>query len=149
MPNRYEREIEEILRNMDRTEPRQGVSERIRAFNRPRQPKPRGIKTPLTRIEIFILLGIVLILVAAGIAFTRGEQSIVTGSVALAGFVLFVLGLAQAWLPRIFGPRSTPVWRGNVVDMHPPRRNPFSVIATQFRILRLKLRYRNRRDQQD
>lgn len=149
MPNRYEREIDEILRNMERTEPRQGISERIRAFNRPRQPKPHGIKTPLSRTEIFILLGILLILIGAGIAFTTGYQTVVSGSVALAGFVLIVLGLAQAWFPRYFGSRSAPVWRGNVVEMRKPRRNPFSAIATQFRILRLKMRYRRRRDQAD
>ncbi|HLJ82142.1 MAG TPA: hypothetical protein VKT52_11685 [Ktedonobacterales bacterium] len=148
MPNRYEREIEEILRNMDRTEPRQGISDRIRAFNRPRQPKPRGIKTPLSRIEIFILLGILLILIGAGIAFTTGQQSVLSGGVALGGFVLLVLGLAQSWFPRLFGARGAPVWRDNVVDMRPPSRNPFSIIATQFRILRLKLRYKRHRDRE-
>ncbi|MGH2517009.1 MAG: hypothetical protein ACRDHP_15270 [Ktedonobacterales bacterium] len=149
MPNRYEREIEEILRNLDHTEPRQGMSERIRAFNRPRQPKPRSVKTPLVRIEIFILLGILLILIGAGIAFTMGQQSIVSGAVGLAGFVVLVLGLLQAWFPRYFGARSTPVWRGNVVEMRKARRSPFAVIATRFRILRLKLRYSRRRDQED
>ena len=148
MPNRYEREIEEILRNLDHTEPRQGISERIRAFNRPRQPKPRGIRTPLSRIEIFILIGILLILVGAGIAFFINSQTILSGAVALAGFVLLVLGLAQGWFPRFFGPRSTPVWRGKVVEMRPVRRNPFAAVATRFRIIRLKLRYRRRRDQQ-
>ncbi|HLZ21915.1 MAG TPA: hypothetical protein VKQ30_07325 [Ktedonobacterales bacterium] len=149
MPNRYEREIEEILRNLDHTEPRQGISDRIRAFNRPRQPKPRGIKTPLSRVDIFILLGILLILIGAGIAFTAGDQSLLSGLVAVAGFVLLVLGLAQSWFPRLFGSRSAPVWRGNVVDMRPPRRNPFAMIATRFRIIRLRLRYQKRRDRED
>lgn len=149
MPNRYQREIEEILRNMERTEPRQGISERIRAFNRPRQPKPRGIKTPLTRVEIFMLLGILLILIGAGISFTTGYQTLLSGLVALAGFVFFVLGLVQSWFPRLFGSRSAPIWRGNVVEMRPVRRSPFAIIATQFRILRLKLRYQRRRDQND
>ena len=41
MPNKYEREIEEILRNMDRPEPKPGLGNRIRAFNRPRPRRPR------------------------------------------------------------------------------------------------------------
>lgn len=146
MPNRYQREIEEILRNMERSEPRQGLSERIRAFNRPRVPKRRTIRTPLTRTEVLELIGITLMLVGAGIAFTTNHPSLLSGLVGLAGFVVLALGLVQAWTGRIVSARRTPVWRGNVVDMRPPRRNPFSAIATRFRILRLRLRYQRRRD---
>lgn len=148
MPNRYWREIDEILRNMDRTEPRQGLSERIRAFNRPRVPKRRTIRTPLKLTEVLALIGIALMLVGAGIAFTTNHPSLLSGLVGLAGFVVFVLGLVQAWTGRIVSARRNPMWRGNVVDMRPPRRNPFSAIATRFRILRLKLRYRRQRGQE-
>lgn len=148
MPNRYEREIEEILRNLDRTEPRQGLSERIRSFNRPRAPKRREIRTPLSRGELTTLLGIVLILLGAGITFTSNHTSLLSGAIGLAGVVVLVLVLVQSWTGIISGARRTAVWRDNVVDMRPPRRNPFAAIATRFRIFRLKLRYRRRRDQE-
>lgn len=145
MPNRYQREIEEILRNMERTEPHQGLGERIRAFNRPR-PAPRpGPRISLTRIEILLLLGIAFALVATGIAYYANGATYISGGFAVAGFIAIVLGLVTAWNERFRG-GSRPNWRGNVVDMTPPRhRNPFNAIATQWRIFRLKLRYwRNR-----
>lgn len=141
MPNRYQREIEEILRNMERSEPRQGLGERIRAFNRPRPAPRRGPRITLTRIETMLLLGIACALVATGIAFYAGGQTYISGGFAVAGFVAIVLGLVTAWNERFRG-GSRPTWRSNVVDMTPPRRhNPFSAIATQWRIFRLKLRY--------
>ena len=39
MPHKYQREIEEILRNLERTEPRQDLGERIRPFTRPAAPR--------------------------------------------------------------------------------------------------------------
>ena len=143
MPNRYEREIEEILRNLDRTEPRQGLGERIRAFNRPR-PAPRrpAPRVALTRVETLLLIGIGCGLVAAGLTFYTNTQTYVSGGFAVAGFIAIVLGLVIAWDERFRGASRT-TWRGNnVVNMAPARRrNPFSAIATQFRIFRLKLRY--------
>lgn len=147
MPNRYQREIEEILRNMERTEPRQGLGERIRAFNRPRPAPRRGprVTFTLTRIETLLLLGIAFAFVATGIAYYANGATYISGGFAVAGFIAIVLGLVIAWNERFRG-GSRPTWRSNVVDMTPPRhRNPFSAIATQWRIFRLKLRYwRNR-----
>ena len=62
MPNKYQREIEEILRNMERTEPRQGLGDRIRAFNRPRPRPRRELHWALNASETCILIGIALVL---------------------------------------------------------------------------------------
>lgn len=142
MPNRYQREIEEILRNMERTEPRQGLGERIRAFNRPRPAPRRSLHVTLTRVEVLLLLGIACALVATGLAFYNNTQTYLSGGFAVAGFVAIVLGLGIAWNERFRGASRGSSWRSsNIVDMAPRRRNPFNMIATRFRIIRLKLRY--------
>lgn len=152
MPNKYEREIEEILRNMERTEPpRQGLSDRIRAFNRPRPRPQRGWRTPLNATEALFVLSIVLTFAAASLTYYLGQVVIlrlpvvevltVNGLLALGAFIALVAALFRGWRERFRLGSSTPAWRGNVVDMHSRRRNPFSAIMTQFRIFRLKFRY--------
>ncbi|MGO8950809.1 MAG: hypothetical protein ACLQUY_24780, partial [Ktedonobacterales bacterium] len=70
MPNKYEREIEEILRNLDRPEPKTGLGSRIRAFNRPRPKRARRAwEIGLSASEVFLLVGIAVILLSAGLAF--------------------------------------------------------------------------------
>ena len=152
MPNKYQREIEEILRNMERTEPpRQGLSDRIRAFNRPRPRPQRGWRTPIKATEALIILSVVLALAAAAVTFYLGQVVIVTlpivevitvnGILALGAFIALVTALFRGWRERFRLGSSTPAWRGNVVNMHSPRRNFFGALATQFRIFRLKFRY--------
>jgi hypothetical protein len=177
MPNKYEREIEEILRNMDRTEPKPGLGNRIRAFNRPRPRRPRGFGSfGLTACELFLLSGILLILLGAGLRYFYGANQptfgilgddALSGFIALFGFVLFVVGLVIGWRNGFSGSRLTSTnWRSTsnytnvtstgsngsgsenkVVRLQTRRnRNPFSAIATRIRILRLKMRYRRLRD---
>lgn len=152
MPNKYQREIEEILRNMERTEPpRQGLSDRIRAFNRPRPRPQRGWRTPLNVSETLFVLSVVLALAAASLTFYLGPVVIATlpvvevitvnGILAVGAFIALVAALLRGWRERFRVGSSTPAWRGNVVNMHSHRRNPFSALATQFRIFRLKFRY--------
>ncbi len=146
MPNKYEREIEEILRNMDRTESRPGLGNRIRAFNRPRERAPRQTRIAAPSSEVLMLLGIVLALIAAGLTFEAGDVRIVSipinGVLAIVAFLCLAAGLVAGWRGR-FRPLSTyksTTWRGeNIVEM--PRRGPFSALVTQVRILRLKIRY--------
>lgn len=151
MPHKYEREIEEILRNMERPEPQKGIGDRVRSFQRPatraRRRGPR-MSLRLNGSEALLFAGIALALVAAGMAYYLTAPNALTGGIAIAGFVLIVVALLRSWSSR-FSPAppqrsSTPVWRPTVVDSAPTRvrrRNPFSEIATQFRILRLKFRY--------
>src|SRR5260370_25526296 len=142
MPNRYEREIEEILRNLDRTEPKAGLSDRLRAFNQ--RPKPErtrpSFRLSLTRTEVLFLLGIACALIAAGIRFYFQGANTVSGAFAVVAFVAIFLALVYEWSDRFRG-APPKVWRSNVVEMT-PRRRPFSGLMTQLRILRLKLRYR-------
>jgi hypothetical protein len=152
MPNKYEREIEEILRNMERTEPpRQGLSDRIRAFNRPRPRPQRGWRAPLNATESLFVLSILLTLAAASLTFYLGQVVIVrlpvievltvNGILAFGAFIALVAALLRGWRDRFRLSSSTPGWRGNVIEMRPARRNPFGALVTQFRIFRLKFRY--------
>lgn len=148
MPNKYQREIEEILRNMERTEPRSGLGNRIRAFNRPRERTPRQTRIAAPSSEVLMLVGIVLALIAAGLAFEVGDVAIagvpLTGVLAVIGFVFLAAGLVVGWRGR-FRPlaASKPTtWRDdNVIEMTPRSRGPLANVNTQMRILRLKLRY--------
>lgn len=156
MPNKYEREIEEILRNMDRTEPRPGLGNRIRAFNRPRERTPRQTRIAAPSSELLMLVGIVLALIAAGLAFEAGDVAIagvpITGVLAVVGFICLAAGLVVGWRGR-FRPLTAAqptTWRNDqttwrddkVIEMTPrSRRGPFASLNTQVRILRLKLRY--------
>ena len=152
MPNKYQREIEEILRNMERTEPpRAGLSDRIRAFNRPRPRPQSGWRGALNATESLFVLSILLALAAASVTFYLGQVVIVrlpviedvtlNGILALGAFIALVAALFRGWRERFRLSSSTPNWRGNVIEMRPARRNPFSALVTQFRIFRLKFRY--------
>lgn len=161
MPNKYEREIEEILRNMDHTESKTSIGNRIRSFNRPRPRARRSWQAPLNRTETLFLVGILLALAGAGLAYyfqsvyVPGTQFSLSGILALAGFACIVFALVLAWRDRFRGLKTTiPAnrrWRGasdgsgsKIVEMR-PRRGPLSAIATQARLFRLKLRYRRTR----
>lgn len=147
MPNKYEREIEEILRNMDLDDHGQSLGDRIRAFNRPttrtRPPGPRR-RLRLNSSEAFLLLGVVLALVGAGMNYYFGFVSVglyatIAGVVAVVGLACVLMGLIIGWLDR-FGHHAAPTWRGAESR---PRAGfaPFRAIATRFRIVRLKWRY--------
>lgn len=147
MPNKYEREIEEILRNMDLDDHGQSLGDRIRAFNRPttrtRSPGPR-LHLRLNSSEAFLLIGVVLALVGAGMSYYFGFTSVglyatIAGLLAVVGLACILMGLIIGWLDR-FGHHTAPSWRG--VESHPRRGfAPFRAISTQFRIMRLKWRY--------
>lgn len=147
MPNKYEREIEEILRNMDRTDQTSGLGDRIRAFNRPskrtRVARPRW-RWRLAFHETLFVLGVALALVGAGLNyyFSRPADApwvYVSGGLGVAGLICLIWGLVIAWSAR-FGRPAPAMWRGQRVK-EPRRFRPFNAIATQFRIMQLKWRY--------
>src|SRR5262249_51642695 len=149
MPHKYEREIEEILRNMERTEPKRGFGDRVRAFQRQAPPRTRGpaLSIGIGLPEVLLIAGIVLALVGAGLAFYQSGTSFVSGLSPLVVFVFIVAGVVIGWWARFRGvnlslrrPRET---GDNVVRIG--RRGLFSEIATQFRIVRLKWRYSRQR----
>jgi hypothetical protein len=148
MPNKYEREIEEILRNMDRPDSGPSFGDRIRAFNRP-SPRP-PVTGPRLRLRLnsegsLLLLGIVLAFLGAGIRYyfglpDTGLWAYVSGVIGFLALVFVVAGLVVGWSAR-FGHRPRSTWRGENVTRIRGGFHPFVAIATQFRIMRLKWRY--------
>ena len=144
MPNRYEREIEEILRNLERTEPKPRLGERFRRrsdrrmnVHRPGLPSLR-----FSMSEWLLIIAGVSALVAGGYAYAQGEPGIFTGIVAIVGTVCMVwLVLAQFILRPRSSTQSTRY--GNVT---PLRRNPLNSLRTRWNLFLLKLRYRRRRE---
>jgi hypothetical protein len=150
------REIEEILRNLEGTEPQHELGERIRPFKRPAARRPRGprvswrphLELPVT----LILLGIALALVGAGLAYYQLEATLVSGLIAFGGFLLFVAGVAFGWWARFRGvsfstrrARRSPS-SDNVVRIRPVRSNPLSRLTTSLRMRQMRRRYRNTTD---
>ena len=141
MPHKYEREIEEILKNMQRNEPESDAGRRSRGFPRP----AGGLRLGLSASELLFLLGIACAL--AGVCamwFIGARANPVSGILGVVGFILFIAGLIVAFQASRRPPPTA--WRGNVVEMKTHRRGPLDEIATQLRLLRLRLRYRRGRD---
>ena len=149
MPNRYEREIEEILNRMEESEPRKGFGDRIRPFRRPRPTRPRGMPMrQFALMEILFLLAITFILIASGLAFYDGDATVASGVIGLLGLVFFVVAIVAGWRDR-FRRSSQPKWRGNTVEPGHIRRGPFGALAARIRIMRLRREYRRAQSQQD
>lgn len=148
MPNRYQREIEEILSRMEDSEPPRGRGDNIRPLRRP-PSRVRSLPSfHLPFAELLILLSVALTLVAVGLAYFDGSPTVVTGIIGAAALVLFVLALVVGWRDRFRPQRTTAQWRGDsYVEVTPIRRNPFSALITRLRVYRLRMQYR--RSQRD
>lgn len=145
MPNKYEREIEEILRNLEQTEPKQSLGQKLSGRLRRKADYhtniPKRNFPSLSLGEWFLLTAVVAALIAGGYAYAQGGAGLFTGIVAVVGIVCLVL---VALLPFFRVRRSTQSSRyGNVT---PLRRNPFDSIRARWNIIRLRLRYRRNRD---
>jgi hypothetical protein len=151
MPNRYEREIEEILNRMEESEPHKGLGDRIRPFRR-RPARQRGLprlEAPhIPLMEFLLLVAIFLILLAAGLAFYDGDTTPLSGWIGLAGVILFFVALVAGWRDR-FRPAPPPQWRGNTLASTRIRRGPLAALAAQLRIWRLRQHYRRGQAAQD
>ena len=145
MPNRYEREIEEILRNLEHTEPRavlgQKFGERFRRRG-PRAVRPRtqSLSWNFSPSERFLIVCVVAALIAGGYAYLAGANSI-TLVLSIVSFICLLVVVFSQLLFR--GQRSQSVRYGNVT-ITPLRRGPFGGIRTQWNLLKLKLRYRRK-----
>jgi hypothetical protein len=145
MPNKYEREIEEILRNLERTEPKarfgQRVGERMR-----RKPGPRGgISLPhLNFPEWCLVIALAAALFAGGWAYAN-YADVMTGSIALVGAVCILLVALSNFINR---PRyqASSTRYNNVTRLRTG--NPLRRMATSWHLLMLKLRYRRRNDRE-
>jgi len=145
MPNRYEREIEEILRNLEQTEPKPGLAQKLsgRFRRKPhyRTPTSRpGFPTiRLSPSEWFLLIAVVAALISGGYAYALGVPTLITGIVALVGTLCLVLVVLSPFFRS--NPSTQSTRYGNVSPM---RRSPLSSIRTRWNLFLLKLRYRRR-----
>ncbi len=151
MPNRYEREIEEILRNLDNAESRTTRGPRSAQRNRRKAGgsgnRPRGFPTiHFGLAEWFLLIAVVTALIAGGYAYAQTTpdhlgSNLVTGVLAIISAICLLLVLITPLLSR--SPRSS---RYAPMKVTPISRNPLSNLATRWHLFVLKLRYRRRRD---
>ena len=146
MPNKYEREIEEILRNLETTEPKanlgQKLGERLRRKQEYRvKPRRQGFSLPHFKTQEWLILSAVIAaLLGGGYAYTNREATVVTGIIAIVGVVCLILLVLS---PFVFRSRqSTQSTRyGNVT---PLRRSPLSSISTRWNLFMLRMRYRRK-----
>lgn len=144
MSNKYEREIEEILRNLERSEPKAGFRQRPPGRMRHKAGTRRGMPSlHLNFSEWCLAIAIVMALASGGWAYANGGN-LITGTIALVGVVCIVLVATSSYIMR---PRPSPstMRYNNVTALH---RNPLSRLGTSWHLMMLKLRYRNRRDRE-
>jgi len=143
MPNKYEREIEEILRNLERTEPkggsRQGTGRRMRRNTSVRPSLPT---LHLNFSEWCLVIACVAALSAGGWAYANGSN-LVTGTIALVGALCIAIVAIAPFIAR--RRYSSPTGRYN--NITPIRSNPLSRLGTRWHLMVLKLR--NRKGQDD
>jgi hypothetical protein len=147
MPNKYEREIEEILRNLERTEPKAGLGQklggRIRRRSGPRM-NVRKRSFPSLNFSISewcLIIAWCAALFAGGWAFAHHEADVVTGAIALVGAICLAIMLILPFMSRSRYPAQSSRY-GNVT---PLRRNPLNALTTRWNLFLLKLRYRRRK----
>ena len=148
MPNKYEREIEEILRNMERTEPKQGLGQKLGGRIR-RKPASRSNMRRRAELSLHfgvsewcLVIAVCASLFAGGWAFAHGGADIFTGVVAVIGAACLGIVLILPFMSRSRYPRQS----GRSVNVTSIRRNPLNSIATRWNLFMLKLRYRRKRD---
>ncbi len=148
MPNKYEREIEEILRNMERTEPKQGLGQKLggrirrKSDSRSNVRKRSELSLHFGISEWCLAIAVCAALFAGGWAFAHGGADIFTGVIAVIGAVCFAIVIILPFTTRSRYPRQS-AGSGNVTPM---RRNPLSSISTRWNLFMLKLRYRRKKD---
>lgn len=145
MPNRYEREIEEILRNLEQTEPRpslgQKLSGRIRRKSGYSARTRRG-GLPLQNLSAsvwFLAIAVAAALIAGGLAYAQREATIVTGTVAVVGALCLLLVVLSPFFSASHPTQATRY--GNVTPLRP---NPLQGLVARWNLLLLRLRYRRR-----
>ena len=148
MPNRYEREIEEILRNLESTEPKQSFGQKVggrfrrKPTNRVRSPRRTVPSLRFGTSEWLVVIAVVAALIAGGYAYANdGQPTLVTGILAIVGAICLLLLALSQFIFR--SPRSTQSYRyGNV---KPLRRNPLNSLTTRWNLFLLKMRYRRQK----
>lgn len=146
MPNKYEREIEEILRNLDSSAPKPRLSQRLRRKPAPRPRRPRR-SLPAFNFglsEWCLVIAWIAALIAGGWAFAQhgAYGDLFTGGIALISLACLLMVVVLAFTPQSRYPGHARV--GNVTAI---RRNPLSSLSTRWNLFLLKRRYKRRKDQ--
>ena len=149
MPNKYEREIEEILRNMERTEPKASLGQKFGGRHRQRSDQPMNARRRRSLSFNFnfstsgwlLIIAWVAALIAGGYAFAIGEANLITGILAIVATISLIVIVLLPFVSRRYPTQSSRY--GNVTPLH---RNPLSSLATRWNLFILKIRYRRRRD---
>ncbi len=146
MPNRYEREIEEILRNLEQTEPKPGLGQKFgeqfrrRPSPRMRTQQPRPLSRSFSTSEQFLFGGIAAALVAGGYSYLAGANILTLVLAIISLICLIMVACSQV----LFQPRhAQPSHYGNIT-ITPLRRGPFNMIKTRWNLFKLKMRYRRK-----
>ena len=148
MPNKYEREIEEILRNMERTEPKQGLGQKLggrmrrKTDSRSNVRRRRNLSLQFGVSEWCLTIAICASLLAGGWAFAHGSADIYTGAIAVIGAACLGIVVILPFLSRSRYPKQA----GGSGNVTPIRRNPLNSISTRWNLFMLKLRYRRKKD---
>jgi hypothetical protein len=148
MPNKYEREIEEILRNMERTEPKPGLGQKFggrmrrKSDSRSNVRKRRELSIQFGVSEWCLAIAVCASLFAGGWAFAHGGADIFTGVIAVIGALCLGIVIILPFVSRSRYAGQTG-GQGNVTRI---RRNPLNSISTRWNLFMLKLRYRRKRD---
>ena len=148
MPNKYEREIEEILRNMERTEPKPGLGQKLggrirrKSDSRSNVRKRADLSLHFGVSEWCLAIAVCASLFAGGWAFAHGSADIFTGVIAVIGAACLAIVLILPFMSR----SRYPAQSGGSEKVTPIRRNPLNSISTRWNLFMLKLRYRRKRD---
>ena len=148
MPNKYEREIEEILRNLEQTEPKAGMGQKFNERLRRKPAAPRVRPRPnstfsltLTVSDWLLITAIGIALIAGGAAFLINGATVITGILAIVGLVCIVLVAVSQF---VFKPRRPSSIRYGNATITPLRRGPFHTLRTRWNLFMLKMRYHKR-----
>ncbi len=147
MPNRYEREIEEILRNLEGTDPKPGagqkIGERLRRKPGPRMRTRQSRFTPMSfsTSERLLMLAVVAALIAGGYEFITQRPDIFSLVLALVAVICLVLVACSQFLFQERRPQS---YRYGNVTITPLRGGLLNSMKTQWNLLKLKMRYRRK-----
>ncbi len=146
MPNRYEREIEEILRNLEHTEPKQGLGRRLRKNTGPRVPsRPRfSFSFAFSVTEWLLVIAVIAALAGGGYAYAMGRPDLLSAILATIGAVCIILVALSQFLFRSRRPVSRHYGNITVTPIH---RNPLTNLKTRWNLFVLRMRYRNKREE--
>ncbi len=149
MPNRYEREIEEILRNLEHTEPKQGLGQKFGDRLRRKPPvrvekrERKAFSLHFTLVEWLLSSAVLCALIAGGYAYILHAGNMLTGIVAIVGFVCLLLVAASQFILQPRRPKS--VSYGNMT-ITPMRRGFLGNIRTRWHLFWMKIRYHRKDD---